>query len=159
MDTGPAWEATSDLLDVEVQQVQAVKQPYKFMFSRMRDTAAVLDETTCRVRDRLVAGHSLVEEDLLDTGATHPGSGVAVGRVQCDSEGRLNSCSVVLQGSLDMSGGATVPLDLSQASQYSLFPGQVVALDCSNPTGTRLLSTKVYEGVNLPAAPCNMEVG
>ena len=99
-----------------LKQVQTVKQPYKFMFSRMRDTAAVLDESTYRVRERLVAAHNLVEDDLLDLGATHPGNGVAVGRVQCDSEGRLNSCSVVLHGSLDMSAGATVPLDLSQDS-------------------------------------------
>ena len=159
MDTGPAWEATTDILDVEVQQVQAVKQPYKFMFSRMRDTAAVLDETTCRVMEQLVGGHSLVREDLVDLSETQAGGGVGVGRVHCDSEGRLNSNSVVVHGSLDWSAGAPVPVDLSQAPAFSLFPGQVVALDCSNPTGAKLVATKVYDGVFPPAAPCQLQEG
>ena len=51
--------------------------------------------------------------------------------------------SVVLHGSLDWSAGASVPVDLSQAASFSLFPGQVVAMDCSNPTGAKLISTKV----------------
>ena len=77
MESGPAWEATTDILDLEVKPVQAVKQPYKFMFSRMRDTAAVLDETTCRLTDRLVAGLSFVRSEfstLIGRGQTMLGS-------------------------------------------------------------------------------------
>ena len=134
-----------------------MKQPYKFMFSRMRDTAAVLDETTCRVMDKLVAGLKLVREDLVDLSETQAGGGVGVGRVHCDSEGRLNSNSVMVHGSLDWSAGLPVPLDLSQAPAYSLFPGQVVALDCSNPTGAKLISSKVYEGVMTPPGSCLLD--
>ena len=159
MDTGPAWEATTDIRDLEVKEVQAVRQPYKFMFSRMRDTAAVLDETTCRVMDKLVAGLKLEREDLMDLSETQAGGGVGVGRVHCDSEGRLNSNSVMVHGSLDWSAGQPVPLDLSQAPAYSLFPGQVVALDCNNPTGAKLVTTKVYEGVLPPASPCRLQEG
>jgi len=158
LDIGQDWETEGPATtEVHIKQVQTVKQPYKFMFSRMRDTAAVLDETMCRLRERLVTGHSLLVDELVDLSITHPGTGVAVGRVQCDSEGRLNSNSVVLQGSLDWSAGATVPVDLSQAAQYSLFPGQVVAVDCSNPTGSRLICTKVYDGVSHPVGPCRLD--
>ena len=87
------WEEDSHCPEVDLRTVQSVKEPYKFMFSRMRDTAAVLDDTLCRVRARLVGGHGLDMEDLLELGTTHPVTGVGVGRVQCDSEGRLNSNS------------------------------------------------------------------
>ena len=103
--------------------------------------------------------NSVFRDDLVELGETQAGGGVGIGRVQCDSEGRLNSNSVVVQGSLDWSAGQPVPLDLSQAPAFSLFPGQVVALDCSNPTGAKLVATKVYEGVFPPVSPCRLREG
>jgi len=129
-----------------------LQQPYKFMFERLRDRAAVLDETICRVGDRLVEKWELVQEELLDISTTQPEPAVGIGRVQCDSEGRLNSNSVVLHGSLDTSSGASVPLDLSQVPSYSLFPGMVTALEATNPNGSKLVASKVYEGAGLPLA-------
>jgi len=129
-----------------------LQQPYKFMFERLRDRAAVLDETICRVGDRLLEKWELVQEELLDISTTQPETGCVVGRVQCDSEGRLNSNSVVLHGSLDTSSGASVPLDLSQVPSFSLFPGMVTAMDCTNPNGSKIVASKVYEGAALPLA-------
>ena len=142
---------------MEVKEVKSVKAPYTFMFERMRDTAVALDETICRVGDRLIDKYNLVPEDLIDFGSTHPEPGVGIGRVQCDSEGRLNSNSVILHGSLDSSSGASIPVDLSQVANFSLFPGQVVALDCNNPTGTRLVASKVYDGVVRSTAECQLQ--
>ena len=48
-----------------------------------------------------------------------------VGRVCCDSNGKLNAKSVLLEGSVDTSIGKNIPVDLSEIKQYSLFPGQV----------------------------------
>lgn len=48
-----------------------------------------------------------------------------VGRICCDSLGKMNAKSVILEGSRDTSAGRSVPLDLSDLKQYSLFPGQV----------------------------------
>ena len=152
---GGSWETGADRA-VEVKEVKSVKAPYTFMFERMRDTAVALDETICRVGDRLIDKYNLVPEDLIDFGSTHPEPGVGIGRVQCDSEGRLNSNSVILHGSLDSSSGASIPVDLSQVANFSLFPGQVVALDCSNPTGSRLVATKVYDGVVRSTAECQL---
>lgn len=50
---------------------------------------------------------------------------VVVGRVCCDANGKLNAQSVILEGSLDLANGQTVKLDLSEVSQFALFPGQV----------------------------------
>ena len=52
------------------------------------------------------------------------------GRVCCDSVGKLNAKSVVLEGSRESSGGQRIPLDLSEAKNYSLFPGQVKKIKC-----------------------------
>ena len=47
------------------------------------------------------------------------------GRICCDSIGKLNSKSVVLEASRETSAGKQIPIDLSQVPSYSLFPGQV----------------------------------
>ena len=125
-DGGMSWESGHETT-VECHVIKSVKQPYKYMFERMRDTAVVLDETICRVGDKLIDQYKLVPEDLIDFSSTHPEAGVGVGRVQCDSDGRLNSNSVILHGSLDTCSGAAIPLDLSQTPSFSLFPGQVSA--------------------------------
>lgn len=47
------------------------------------------------------------------------------GRIACDSNGKINAKSVILQGSRETSGGKAIPVELSTVPQYSLFPGQV----------------------------------
>ena len=142
---------------VTMKEVKNIRAPYKYMFERMRDTAVALDETICRVGDRLIDSFKFVQEDLIDFGSTHPEPSVGIGRIQCDSDGRLNSNSVIIHGSLDSSSGVTLPVDLSQVPAYSMFPGQVVAMDCNNPTGARLVANKMYDGVIRPMAECNIE--
>ena len=68
-----------------------------------------------------------------------------VGRVCCDSNGKLNAKSVVLEGSRDTSAGRHIPVDLSGVPNYSLFPGQVVAMNGSNTTGNKFIATKIHE--------------
>lgn len=50
-----------------------------------------------------------------------------IGRICCDSNGKLNAQSVLLEGSQDLSSGVRVKLDLSEIRQFALFPGQVKA--------------------------------
>lgn len=52
-----------------------------------------------------------------------------VGRICCDSEGRLNERSVLLEGSVELSNGMRTKLDLSKLESFKLFPGQV-SLQC-----------------------------
>jgi len=49
-----------------------------------------------------------------------------VGRVCCDSVGKLNASSLMLEGSLDLCHGQQVKVDLSNVQQFALFPGQVM---------------------------------
>ena len=60
-DGGQSWESVSGA-PVEVKEVRSIKAPYKFMFERMRDTAVALDETICRVTDRLIDKYKWVPE-------------------------------------------------------------------------------------------------
>lgn len=48
-----------------------------------------------------------------------------VGRICCDSEGRLNERSVLLEGSVQLSNGMRTRLDLSKLDSFKIFPGQV----------------------------------
>jgi len=126
-------------------------KPYKFMFESMRERAAVLDETICKMADLIM--ERLEVSEVMDTRLTEVEPHLAVGRILCDSEGHLNSNSVVLQGSMDSCGGHTIPLDLSKLEAYSFFPGQIVGVECTNPNGSRLLVNKLHPEVCAPPAP------
>lgn len=47
-----------------------------------------------------------------------------LGQICCDSNGKLNAQSVLLEAGPDQ-GGQQVPVSLSELKEYSLFPGQV----------------------------------
>ena len=48
-----------------------------------------------------------------------------MGRICCDSQGKLNAKSVLLEGSRQTSAGKQIAVDLSELKKYALFPGQV----------------------------------
>ncbi|XP_057409339.1 DNA polymerase alpha subunit B isoform X3 [Balaenoptera acutorostrata] len=73
-----------------------------------------------------------------------------LGQIGCDSNGKLNHKSVILEGDREHSSGAQIPVDLSELKEYSLFPGQVVVMEGINTTGRKLVATRLYEGVPLP---------
>jgi DNA polymerase alpha subunit B len=68
-----------------------------------------------------------------------------VGRVCCDSNGKLNAKSVLLAGSRSTSGGRHIPLEVSALPRYSLFPGQVLALSGINSSGAKFVAKSVFE--------------
>jgi DNA polymerase alpha subunit B len=74
---------------------------------------------------------------------------VGVGRVCCDSMGRLNAKSLVLESF----AGKTVPLDISQVENFSLFPGQVIVVEGDNPLGSKLSAKQIYSDASLPLPP------
>ena len=59
-----------------------------------------------------------------------------VGRICCDSEGRLNERSILLEGSVELSNGMRTKLDLSRLDSYKLFPGQVCHLGSNSKRST-----------------------
>ena len=69
----------------------------------------------------LVQKHGL--EEPIGFGPTMNETFPSLGRISCDSEGRLNANSLLLQGTQDLSRGHALPLDVSQIKEYSVFPG------------------------------------
>ncbi|KAM5225346.1 DNA polymerase alpha subunit B isoform 1-T1 [Hipposideros larvatus] len=121
---------------------------YKSMFQKLPDIREVL---TCKIEE---LGSELKEHYKIEafTPVLVPAqdSVTLLGQIGCDSNGKLNDKSVILEGDREHSSGAQVPVDLSELKEYSLFPGQVVIMEGINTTGRKLVATKLYEGVPLP---------
>lgn len=63
----------------------------------------------------------------------------------------MNKTTVLLEGSQATSGGARVQVDLTHLkSDYSLFPGQIVAIQGHNTTGRALVAQRLCEGAPHP---------
>nr|XP_002723449.2 DNA polymerase alpha subunit B [Oryctolagus cuniculus] len=121
---------------------------YKSMFQKLPDVREVL---TCKIEE---LGSELREHYKIEAftpllvPAQEPVT--LLGQIGCDSNGKLNNKSVILEGDREHSSGAQIPVDLSELKEYSLFPGQVVVMEGTNITGRKLVATKLYEGVPLP---------
>ena len=77
-------------------------------------------------------------------------------------EGRINDTTVLLEGSRNTSGGQRVEVDLSVMKQdpksdFSLFPGQIVAVEGLNCSGRKLVAHRICEGAAM--APMESTVG
>ncbi|XP_071547117.1 DNA polymerase alpha subunit B isoform X2 [Panulirus ornatus] len=130
---------------------EPMTQSYKYMFEKLRDAAETLDNAINDMADQLkeVLG---VEEYSHPRIASNE-SITVVGRICCDSVGHLNAASVLLEGSEEICGGMTVPLDLSQLAEFSLFPGQVVCIHGVNTGGNKLIAKELVPGKVLPPPP------
>lgn len=120
---------------------------YKYMFQRLRDVRNVLTEKIEELGESLKSHFSIEEFSPVSLPAQD--SITVLGQICCDSNGKLNAQSVLLEAGPEQ-GGHQVPVDLSELREYSLFPGQVVMMEGMNTTGRKLVASKLYEGVPLP---------
>ncbi|KZS07965.1 DNA polymerase alpha subunit B [Daphnia magna] len=117
---------------------------YNYMFSRLRDKFDVLEEQINDLGDLVKRKLGIDDFDpnsvLKSVETFH-----TIGRICCDatSGSRLNTSSLLLEGTRNTSSGQSVPLDVSQLREFSFFPGQVVAVEGSNPTGKKMVVTSV----------------
>ena len=143
---------------------------------RLRDRSDVLDGIIDDLGDKMVKKHKLLKKKAAPAAAAADGGAAAapekatdelqnlahvalpnqehvtvVGRVCLDGrEGKLNASSVLLEGSRETSNGSRVALDLSATEEFSLFPGQIIAAEGTNTTGTVFTPQVVYQGTALP---------
>jgi len=121
------------------------------MFERLKDRTDVLNAHILTLGERLQKHCGLEEYAQPHSVAQEPV--VAVGRIACDGQGRLNSKSILLEGGKGAYGeGRQVELDVSQIQDVGLFTGQVVAVEGVNPTGKQFLASKIHTAVPPPAA-------
>ncbi|CAL8131428.1 unnamed protein product [Orchesella dallaii] len=101
---------------------------YKYMFQKATDMASTLNFV---IED---LGYEMLNEEeteLFDLRVPSVEDCWYLGQVLTD-EGRLSQGNICLQGDLETSGGQIVSLDLSNADEYRLFPGQVVMINGRN---------------------------
>ncbi|KAF7123078.1 hypothetical protein RHSIM_Rhsim12G0105700 [Rhododendron simsii] len=117
----------------------------RFMYDKIEDKFNFL-ENRIRKRATALVASGLCEEAKDPTVASQE-SVFAVGMICCDEEGRLKEKPVLLQSSVEHSGGQRVRLDLQKLSQFSIFPGQVVGVEGHNPSGHCLIASRVIDYV------------
>jgi len=128
------------------------------MWDRLEDRAASLDRRAEALGGEICATEGL--EDPVSVLRATVEVATAVGRVVCDSEGKLNASSVFLETTRKSSSGMRVKLDLTQVPEFALFPGQVVAVQGSNPRGSAVQVEALYAGVpRAPPAPRGPDQG
>lgn len=136
---------------------ETLTSSYKFMFQRLRDVRNVLTEKIEELGEELRSHFNIEEFSPVSLPAQD--TITVLGQICCDSNGKLNAHSVLLEAGPEQ-GGQQIPVDLSELKEYSLFPGQVVVLEGMNTTGRKLVASKLYESTPLPfySPPVKMEV-
>uniref|UniRef100_A0A2N9FSS3 DNA polymerase alpha subunit B n=1 Tax=Fagus sylvatica TaxID=28930 RepID=A0A2N9FSS3_FAGSY len=122
----------------------------RFMYDRIEDRFNALENRIKRHTTALIAS-GLYEEPVDPTVASQK-SIFSVGMICCDGEGHLNEKSILLQSSVEHSGGQRVRLELQKLSQFSVFPGQVVGIEGHNPSGHCLIASKLVDSFPLSTA-------
>uniref|UniRef100_A0A8D3BZ18 DNA polymerase alpha subunit B n=1 Tax=Scophthalmus maximus TaxID=52904 RepID=A0A8D3BZ18_SCOMX len=133
----------------------SLRSSYKFMFQRLRDVRNVLTEKIEELGESLKSHFSIEEFSPVSLPAQD--SIKVLGQVCCDSNGKLNAHSVLLEAGPEQ-GGHQVPVDLSELKEYSLFPGQVVVMEGMNTTGRKLMASKLRLSFHAVAEPMNVLV-
>ncbi|XP_053377619.1 DNA polymerase alpha subunit B-like isoform X1 [Mercenaria mercenaria] len=127
---------------------QSISKNMKYMFQKLSEKRDVLNDMIEDMAEHLQKIHKI--EEYMHVALPTQEEVTVAGRICCDSNGKLNPKSVVLEGSIDTSSGKTIPVDLSQLKEYALFPGQLVAMAGHNSTGQKFVASKLFESVSLP---------
>ncbi|CAN4090508.1 unnamed protein product [Withania somnifera] len=125
----------------------------RFMYDRMKNKLNFIES---RIKDHATAlVASGLHEEPTDPTVASQRPIVAVGMICCEEEGRLKEMPILLQSSVEHSGGQRVRLDLQNLDHFSVFPGQVVGLEGHNPSGHCLIALKIVD--RMPLSPSSME--
>ncbi|KAA0714255.1 DNA polymerase alpha subunit B [Triplophysa tibetana] len=146
---GPRWSGKGQNVSVELFEgkEESLTSSYKYMFQRLRDIRDVLTGKIEELGEELRTHFNI--EEFSPVSLPVQNSITVLGQVCCDSNGKLNAQSVLLEAGQEQ-GGRQVPVDLSELKEFSLFPGQVVVMEGMNASGEKFVATKLYEGISLP---------
>ncbi|CAO3591206.1 unnamed protein product [Absidia cylindrospora] len=137
----------------DIQPIQPPIEEYRYMFEKIRNKSEVLDDRIDYIADVINQAYQL-DNDYGNPCRATQNTITAVGRICCDaSEGKLNDKSILLETSRTLGMGKRVKLDISQVNEYTLFPGQIIAVEGTNKTGKSFTVDKIL----LPPFPENLE--
>lgn len=134
----------SEFLDERIEQFGDLIQTHLRTLKEENDSGKLMDETLLTAIDRLASPSAISHDDV-----------IVVGRIVTDSvhaadSARINETSMLLECGRRMGSGVRVRLKLalkpvaqddkiSLSGLVSLFPGQIVALRGSNPSGSEFV--------------------
>ncbi|KAK3913841.1 DNA polymerase alpha subunit B [Frankliniella fusca] len=151
---GATWKSEGCIPGLRVSSYAGHGQPTlpaeaRYMYERLTTKACVLNDVVDWLGKEICVRHGLEDPDHLKK--LHSEPFIGVGHICCDANGRLNPTSVLLEGARGHpSFGISVPLKLTSVSSYAIFPGQVVAVEGTNPTGETLVAQRVLCDAPLP---------
>lgn len=120
----------------------------RFMFDRTEDRFNALEKRIKDFAEVLAKSEGLTVNNQVFVASQE--RTFVVGMVCCDGEGHLNDKSVLLQGSVEHSGGHRVRLDLNTLERFSLFPGQIIGVEGHNPSGHCLVASRIVDSIPMP---------
>jgi len=123
-------------------------QPYKFMYESLDAKTKVLENRLEKLREAMSTLEDLKEVQIQPLNTTSQEKVAVAGMVCCDTDGKLNAQSVMLQGT--SSDGLRLKLNLSELPSFALFPGQIVVVEGMNARGKELIASKLWQGAPLP---------
>jgi len=133
-----------------------VRERYGYMYTTLQERANELDNHLLRLQEDMCKKANLEMADLTAVGIPSPDTVWVCGRV-CNeaSDGKINSTSVLLEGSRMGSGGRRIQLDLKELPQFAVFPGQILLVNGVNSSGRRMVVKQMLEGIPrpLPTSP------
>lgn len=126
-----------------------VSERYRFMFTTLDERSRAIDKHLLSIQKDMCEGCFINE--LQPVGVPSPETVWICGRI-CNVavEGKITKANIILEGSLSESGGRRVFLDVSELTEYSLFPGQVVCVQGINSGGRTMVAQRIIEGKALP---------
>ncbi|KAF9365039.1 DNA-directed DNA polymerase alpha subunit pol12 [Mortierella sp. NVP85] len=124
---------------------------YRYMFEKITEKGEALN-------DRIEDFARMYKQSFPDTNFSNPSDPsqaivTVIGRICSDAnEGKANERSLVLETSREKGGRSRVRLDLTEVTEFSFFPGQIVVLSGINAHGMVFAVTRVHELPLLPMA-------
>ncbi|KAK9823569.1 hypothetical protein WJX72_003884 [[Myrmecia] bisecta] len=117
--------------------VDRLQHKVEYLESRITAFAGALETAEGTAASQSVA--SVCQENAL-----------VVGRICCDSEGKLNNQSVLLEGSQAASGGTRTQLRLDNVPSFRIFPGQIVGVRGVKSSGHCLVASELITTLPQP---------
>jgi len=124
-------------------------QRYRYMFTTLDERAKGRDRHVQKLMEDMCAMANIPVEDLQPIGKPSNDLVWVCGTVCCESEGKMNKVSVLLEGSR-RDAGRRVKLNLKEIESYSLFPGQVILAEGISTHGREMVVKRIIEGVASP---------
>ncbi|GAB6021088.1 DNA polymerase alpha subunit B [Chamberlinius hualienensis] len=128
----------------------ALTECYKYMFEKKRMASLAINSKIEFMEDAYKESAEVEEFSNLALLSTEEMD--VAGQITSDGNGRLNSKSVLIEGSFRTSSGKIAALDLRKLTSFSFFPGQIVALKAMNGGGQKWGVSKIHP-IPFPAFP------